>query len=330
MNLKSDWLKHMHKISPKHFATNCIGVWIKETDFQFLSALKALSNCYICPLKMKALFPYRIFGLLLITAFLCSAPRLSAQSVEIGGFGGFGWYRGDVGKTNHLSTSDVTFGGFLRYNLANNRYALRTHVLIGSFSNADSLSDLDYKRERNLSFKTNVQEIGALLEFNFQEYQSGTNKWMSPYIFTGLVLFRFNPTAELNGTSYDLQPLRTEGQGLTGSQQAPYKLVRLGIPLGMGYKVSIGKFAAIAVEGGFRISFTDYLDDASGNYADRTLLQTNIGTEAAALSDRSLTNTEKTGYQRANPNTNDIYGFVGMTVVLHLDFKKKDNCYFAE
>jgi hypothetical protein len=267
-------------------------------------------------------------GLLLAFLFSLLITHVNAQSVEIGGFSGLGFYRGDVGKTTHISAKDISFGGFLRYNFLNKRYAFRTHLIIGSFSNADSLSDLDYKKERNLSFKTNVQEFGALLEFNFKEYQAGTKDWMTPYIFSGFVIYRFNPTAELNGESYDLQPLRTEGQGTSFSSESPYKLVKFGIPLGMGYKISIGKFAAVSVEGGLRISFSDYLDDASGVYADRNVLVSEVSPISAAFADRSTTAGDKTNFQRADKHTNDIYGFIGLTVVLHLDFKKKDNCYF--
>ncbi len=272
-------------------------------------------------------FKTNILGLFLVLLG-CNVGQLHAQSVEIGGFGGLGWYKGDVGKAFHISTNDLAFGGFMRYNFFNKRYAFRAHLIVGSFSNADSLAPEPYKQERNLSFKTNVQEIGVVIEFNFQEYKSGTEDWYTPYIFSGLVVYRFNPTANLGGRIYDLQPLHTEGQGTSINNQAPYKLLKVGIPIGIGYKISIGKFAAISVEGGFRISRSDYLDDASTNYTDVSVLANEVSPIAAALADRSTSSGDKTAYQRADPYTDDIYGFVGMTVVLHLDFKKRDNCYF--
>lgn len=251
------------------------------------------------------------------------------QNLEFGGFAGLGYYKGDIGKTFYLSTQDFSFGGFARYNFMNRRFALRGQAVVGSFSNDDALADEAYKQERNLSFKTFVQEASVLLEFNFQEYKTGSKWWYSPYIFTGLAVYRFNPTAEYNGQRYDLQPLRTEGQGTSAKPGSePYKLVKIGIPLGMGYKISIGKFAALGIEGGFRLSFSDYLDDASGSYADASILASEVGPESAALSDRSLSAGDKTNYQRADANTKDIYGFVGMTLVLNLDFNKKENCYF--
>jgi hypothetical protein len=284
---------------------------------------------YLEPQKMKENLSH-IKALILALLFTLQIFEGKAQSFDIGGFGGLGFSRGDVGKTMRISSKDLSFGGFLRYNFRNKRYAFRTHLIIGSISNADSLSNLDYKKERNLSFKTNIQEFGAILEFNFKDYESGTLDWMTPYIFSGFVIYRFNPTAELNGNTYDLQPLRTEGQGTSSNSETPYKLIKFGIPLGMGYKISIGKFAAVSFEGGLRISFSDYLDDASGVYADPNVLRNEVGPISAAFADRSISTGDKTNFQRADRYTNDIYGFIGFTVVLHLDFKKKDNCYFQE
>ena len=57
----------------------------------------------------------------------------------------------------------------------------------------------------------------------------------------------------------------------------------INIPLGVGFYFTIRKKHRIGYELNYRISFTDYLDDISSNYADPT----NMSAEAAALSNRT-------------------------------------------
>ena len=48
----------------------------------------------------------------------------------------------------------------------------------------------------------------------------------------------------------------------------PYKLIQFAIPFGLGVRFRVNEVIDIAVEYGFRYTFTDYLDDVSGNYVD--------------------------------------------------------------
>ena len=131
-------------------------------------------------------------------------------------------------------------------------------------------------------------------------------------------MFKFNPQGQLpNGEWYDLQPLGTEGQTISGS--SGYNLIQFAIPMGGGLKLSFGMLA-IGFELGMRYTMTDYLDDLSGKYANKALLSEQKGALAAYFSDRSVNSADVSlgGRQRGNSKNNDWYVFGGFTVSVNL------------
>ena len=121
-----------------------------------------------------------------------------------------------------------------------------------------------------------------------------------------------------------MQPLRTEGQA------SPYKRLQPSVPMGVGIKMALGKRGCLGFEWGMRKTFTDYIDDVSGSYADPTVLASTNGTASAALSDRSIDSDPITnnniGRQRGNSQNKDWYSFLGIT--LSFKFKQKENTCF--
>ena len=76
------------------------------------------------------------------------------------------------------------------------------------------------------------------------------------------------------------------------------------------------------IEATSRISFTDYLDDVSGNYPDFQLLQSERGEIARLLSDRSgeINAGEYIkipGDSRGDPDNNDFYIYTGVFVTYY-------------
>jgi hypothetical protein len=145
-----------------------------------------------------------------------------------------------------------------------------------------------YRYNRNLSFRNRLKELSVVAQVdwfkNKATYISRVD-W-TPYVFTGVVAFMHNPQAQapatdLNGNPtgkegewVDLQPLGTEGQyadlekGDVNYRLKPYKKFQMAIPLGIGARFRLNQVMDFAVEWGFRYTFTDYLDDVSGNYVD--------------------------------------------------------------
>ena len=234
------------------------------------------------------------------------------QYSEIGFFAGGSHFVGDVGNYGLYLPQGYAIGGFYKYVL-NDRWAFRAQVNYGYIANADSLSNMDYRVNRNLHFKSNILEGSIMAEFNFLKYKPGTRYDHTPYLLGGFGIFSFNPKASYNGTDYELQPLRTEGQGLGGPDNT-YALSTSFFVFGMGYKFSVGKFTSIGIETTIRRTKTDYLDDVSGAYFNPDVLEEKVGAVSAALSDRSIGGGDKENMYRGNPSNRDWYIFTGVTL----------------
>ena len=121
------------------------------------------------------------------------------------------------------------------------------------------------------------------MEFNFLPYLTRDIDYNhSTFIFTGITRFYFNPKGQyLDGNWYELRPLTTEGQASDlYLARDRYKLSGFSIPFGIGYKINAYEFLTLSFNVGWRITFTDYIDDVSTTYVEESIL-TEIGEELA-------------------------------------------------
>jgi hypothetical protein len=226
---------------------------------------------------------------------------------EVGVLIGGSYYIGDLNPSKHFNSTQPGFGVFYRFT-PNYRYAFRGGFNIGKIIGDDSQSENADQLQRNLNFKSQILEFNVMAEFNFLEYRISNDKYkFTSFLFLGLDVFSFNPRGAFDNKWYDLQPLRTEGQA------KKYKLVQVGIPLGIGFKANVSKKVGIGFEWGPRKIFTDYLDDVSGTYpnTDANPFSTPL---ASIMSDRSKKAGSNINEQRGNPNTKDWYFFFGVTL----------------
>jgi len=241
-------------------------------------------------------------------------------TTDFGIFLGGSYYLGDLNPVKHFDLTKPAFGVLFRYNLSN-RFSARGNLLYGNVMGDDARSDSYAQQQRNLSFKSNILEFSAMMEFNFVEYKIGNEKApFSPYVFLGMGIFKYEPRADVGGNWVDLPNLRTEGQDKT------YKIIQPSIPFGVGVKLNLAKRLGLCIEWGMRKTFTDYIDDVSKTYADPTLMANPL---AAYLSDRSAIpeqNNSNVGRQRGNPRTKDWYSFAGITLNFKLNMKNEP-CY---
>lgn len=269
--------------------------------------------------------------LLAICLFFFASNYSSAQYSEAGILLGVSNYKGELSE--HLFNKDFihfAIGGFYRHNW-NRHWSYQLELNYGRISGDDALAQNGYERNRNLSFYSDLLEFSPLIEFNFFPYETGNSEFpFTPYLFTGLSVFHFNPKTELNGTVYELQPLGTEGQGLDGSDL--YNRIAMALPIGGGIKINLGHFG-LGLEVGARRAYTDYLDDVSGTYPDLLRLLNARGPVAVALSDRSLIKDDGAstfpgikGKQRGNSLDNDWYVFAGFTIYVRIGSRGKDSC----
>jgi hypothetical protein len=125
-----------------------------------------------------------------------------------------------------------------------------------------------------------------------------------------------DPKAEYNGSVYRLQPLGTEGEGLVPSRPK-YALFQFCIPVGIGFKYTLGRQWGVGLELGIRKTFTDYIDDVSTTYFDFASYPGQYDPLAPKLADRSDgTKPENTlpGAQRGDNRENDTYMFAIFSV----------------
>ncbi|HEY0654544.1 MAG TPA: DUF6089 family protein [Chryseosolibacter sp.] len=165
---------------------------------------------------------------------------------------------------------------------------------------------------RNLSFVSDNFEVNMTGAIHL--FPLGNRYYQRPvfnaYGFAGVALMRMNPKAELNGTKYPLQPLQTEG--------IAYSRTQFAIPYGLGVRLKAGPFFNFAIEGGYRMTFTDYLDDVSTVHPDKSTWTDPV---RIALSDRGGEvgyDPLPPGYIRGNPKTNDGYFLMNVKIEYYL------------
>jgi hypothetical protein len=218
------------------------------------------------------------------------------------------------------------------------RLSLRGNISYGTIEGNDylnaSYSEKDiYRKVRNLSFKSNIWEVKADVIVDLIRFWGKYEKRHDyvPYVFAGIAYFHHNPRARtpasMGGRYVDLQPLALEGKH--------YSLNQIALPVGLGFRYKIDKRIDVAFEIGLRFTFTDYLDDVSGNYIgkqsfnddqlkiamqDRSMEAINQDPQLAAWASQRLVNsggtTSVAGYgnagdQRGNPKRNDMYIVTG-------------------
>jgi hypothetical protein len=213
--------------------------------------------------------------------------------------------------------------GTLRPNVAigaeyyvTNRISARAELTWFQLSGNDAQAD-DDRVERNLSFRANCLELSALGAINLTPmglrfYQRSA---LNFHAFAGIGVLYFNPKAKYQGEWHALQPLQTENKS--------YSRVQPVIPVGIGARIKLDPFFNILIEGGYRFTFTDYLDDASSTrYVDVNLLK-NQSALARALSDRRVeidtqpSRPSEVG-KRGNPDENDGYFIMNITLQYYI------------
>jgi hypothetical protein len=141
---------------------------------------------------------------------------------------------------------------------------------------------------RNLSFANDIYEGSVILQADLFPTQMGAirRNFLNPYGFIGLSVFTNNPKAlgpkntDQADTWVDLRPLKTEGQSTA------YGMINVGLPLGIGVRYRVSNNIDIGLELGYRITFTNYLDDVGTAYPSISALQ-NMSPLARTMSMRS-------------------------------------------
>jgi hypothetical protein len=208
-------------------------------------------------------------------------------------------YYGDLSPSPKKISTDIGFTrpaiGISFTHRFGPRYQLQGAFTYGGIRGADTESaDEDdtqngvFRYNRNLSFRNRIKELSVIAQVDLFENMStyiSRVPW-TPYAYLGVAVFHHNPQGQapdtdLNGNPtgkggewVDLQPLGTEGQHAdldptdVNYGTKAYKRIQPSIPFGLGARFRLNEVMDLAFEFGFRYTFTDYLDDVSGNYVD--------------------------------------------------------------
>jgi hypothetical protein len=196
-------------------------------------------------------------------------------------------YLGDIGgkeKTRRDFVADMKMaktrwnvGGFARYKV-HQKLSVKLALDYLRIEGDDKLSSNPARNARNLNFKNDMFDLAITGQvFFFEDNDLGNNyryrNGFRAYFFAGVGAYYSNPKT-LDG-SIPLRPLQTEG--------VSYSPVGINIPAGIGFYFTFHKKHRIGYELNYRTTFTDYLDDVSGDYADPSTQSP----DAAALANRT-------------------------------------------
>ena len=246
----------------------------------------------------------------------------NAQHFYAGALIGGADYLGDLSDNSSrivLKETKLASGLFIGYqfnDFAEAKFSFNYARVAGSDANAKE----EAIRARNLSFYSNIFEFSLRGEWNvlgFQPYNY--SRPFSPFLFAGISGFKFDPYTNFSGQKIALQPLGTEGQGLS-DRADKYQLFQFAVPFGLGAKYLLNENWTLGIELGARFTFTDYLDDVGGTYLSYEDLLAGNGELAASLGNREGERTGQppvsvpTGTQRGDNKANDWYFIAGLTI----------------
>lgn len=250
--------------------------------------------------------------LILFVLFLVSfLPITNAQRAEIGVNAGGAGYIGDLNQLNLLKLSGKNLGVFAKINF-DPHWGLGLHFNYGDIKAEDALSKNIDLRQRNLNFKTSLNEIAFIGSFNFFDmYSPGSRKRVTPYLFAGAGGVIFKPTGKYNGEwqpQMKLRNLSTEGQ------QSLYRNYSIVIPYGLGIKYKKNDNWTLFGQIGYRTTFTDYLDDVSGVYPLTSSYWGGVNVSDRSGELNGGANLYKPGDQRGDFRKSDTYLFVNIGI----------------
>ncbi len=284
----------------------------------------------------------RVLIILLVLA-LFLPEILTAQSFYavrrersiIGSIGtGASSYYGELKEEKRSIDPKLTLNAGLKYYFSN-RISVRSELTWFQLTGDDSQASDNDRNYRNLNFVANNFELNAtgaidLFPAGQRFYQRAK---INVYGFAGFGVLYSNPKTKYDGKKYALQPLQTEG--------VKYSRFQAVIPYGIGARIMVTPFMNLAIEGGYRLTFTDYLDDVSTVHKDPLSFTDPI---AAALSDRRAEVGQPTaapGTRRGNPEKNDSYFLMCIKVEYYIPdgvfwntskklYKSKRKSYYKE
>lgn len=201
--------------------------------------------------KMKA--QILIFAVVLL-------PLMVSAQFNFGFFGGLANYQGDVAKDlTDIRETHYSFAGSLGYRI--NPYVdVKAQVLLSKLSGNDA--NYSDRLIRGFKFESNIVEFTGIVDY----YVFGS----ATKTHTGVFVPKFTPLfyAGLGFTKVDNLAECFSADCVNNIIDPPFPekdaaSLLLAVPFGVGFKYDISPLLGIGIRGGYRYSFSDYLDGIS-------------------------------------------------------------------
>ncbi len=246
-------------------------------------------------------------------------------------------------KDFDIQSTRAIFGAGYSHRLSE-RFNVKGNAYFGWIGGDDTWTGQINRNVRNLHFRSILVEVSAQAEVYLTLQNTGKN-WgrrktnrmpITSYLFAGVGGVYTNPKGKYtDGNWYSLQPLNTEGQGISGFEtRKPYSKFAVSVPFGIGLKYDINRKYSLGFEYGMRWTNTDYMDDVSTTYVDPNAVRAANGDIAAYFSnpaditDGTIAYQTKPGQQRGNPMNKDSYMFANFTLYINLYKTTANICSF--
>lgn len=266
------------------------------------------------------------------------------KTLEVGPYISGTTYAGDLNvwrnlgqwQRKELNQFSYGYGALARFNY-DTRWAFRIdyshlHLRAGDASAA-------WRPQGMLNFKSTVDNINLMVEFNFFDYYTGKpGKGFSPYIFGGIsgLMYYVQPftgdatwdTLYFNGISEN--NLGEDEFAVEGERKG--RNYALSIPFGLGCKISISEHLASTVEWRMHYTMTDYLDGVHSNYSKEHAVFKVVDAQGVDQ-EYDFTDPTKTfpeGYQRGNARTNDWFGVLSLSLTWKFVIPEKSACKMTD
>ena len=230
---------------------------------------------------------------------------------------GISSYFGDMkdSRTDIWAKPSIQLG--LQYRV-NDHLHFRSELSWYRIAGADSLNARETGiYARNLSFRADNVELNVVALYQlFNKFSRYRRPTLNPYFFAGLGFTTNRPEAYYQGKWHALRPLQTEG--------VKYSPVAMVVPFGLGVAYHVNNNWDVMLDWGYRVSFTDYLDDVSTTFKGVENFDDPL---AKALSDRRPEMGLKplaAGKKRGNSGVNDWYLITSLKLV-YTPFAKYKN-----
>lgn len=291
----------------------------------------------------------RSYILLMIGGLLATLPALAQQDlyywragVQVGSM----TYYGDLNSKvlpGELTPDQLAWGVSVE-RLVGEDLSAKLLYSQGQFRVNDRTDDKFLAR--SLNAQTNIRDYSVLFTYYLDNDRFLERKsFIAPYLSLGLGYTSFNVYGDLLDETGELyhywsdNTIRSVAEDSPDADQAEivaqdgsyeteltplateqaYDTETFNIPLALGLKFRLGDRLNLNLEVMGRFTFTDYLDDVSGNY--RTEYDNNLQRVAANPTGREA------AQRGSSPSFNDLYTFT--SVSLHYNFSRRNYVYRA-